>query len=153
VVSRVVDVKYRALFEAIDEAVCFLEKLPTRPDGQRDFRYLAVNRAMQEIFGVEDLAGRTSRDTFPDESESWYDDFDRVLATGEAMRFERETRPQGLVLSIFVARVEDGTQRHVIAAMRDVTARKRADFLHHRVSRRASRAAVGLRARRGQPGL
>ncbi len=125
--ARVVDVKYGALFEALDEAVCFLEKLPTRPDGRRDFRYLAVNRAMRDMFGVDDLAGRSSRDTFPDESEAWYDDLDRVLATGEAMRVERETTRPGLVLSIFVARVEDGTHSQLIAVMRDVTARRHAD--------------------------
>ena len=124
--SNLVDVKYSALFEAVDEAVCFLEKLPTRPDGQRDFRYIAANRAMRELFGVDDLTGRSSRDTFTDDSETWYDDFDRVLATGEAMRLERET-PHGLVLSIFVSRVDDGAGSQLVAVMRDVTARKRAE--------------------------
>jgi PAS domain S-box-containing protein len=126
-VTRVVDVKYRALFEALDEAVCVLEKLPTGPDGRRDFRYLAVNRAMREMFGVDDLAGRSSRDIFPDEAETWYDDFDRVLATGDAVRVERETTRHGLALSIFVARVENGTNSQLITVMRDVTARRRAD--------------------------
>jgi PAS domain S-box-containing protein len=117
---------YETLFEALDEAVCFLEKLATRPDGRRDFRYLAANRAMRALIGVDDLTGRSSRDTFTDDSETWYDDFDRVLATGEAARFERET-PHGLALSVFVSRVEDGTGSRLLAVMRDVTARKRAD--------------------------
>jgi len=117
---------YETLFEALDEAVCFLEKLPTRPDGRRDFRYLAANRAMRALIGVDDLTGRSSRDTFTDDSETWYDDFDRVLATGEAARFERET-PHGLALSVFASRVEDGTGSRLLAVMRDVTARKRAD--------------------------
>ena len=125
--SSLVDIKYSALFEAIDEAVCFLEKVPTRADGRRDYRYLAANRAMRELFGVDDLIGRSSRDTFTDDSETWYDDFDRVLATGEAMRVERETTRHGLALSIFVAPVEDGTGSQLVAVIRDVTARNRAD--------------------------
>ena len=37
---------YRAVFDAMDAAVCVIERLPLRPDGRRDYRYLAMNTAM-----------------------------------------------------------------------------------------------------------
>ena len=78
------------------------ERLPTRQDWLRDYRYLAMNPAMRATFGVPDLTGRSIRDIFPDEAEAWYDDYGRVLETGESVRFEREPDPQGMALGTFV---------------------------------------------------
>ena len=91
---------YETLFEAIDEAVCFLEKLPTRLDGRRDFRYVAANRAMRDMFGLGDLTGRSGSDTFADDSDVWYDDFDRVLATGEALAVLQAQRPDVIISDV-----------------------------------------------------
>ena len=118
---------YRAVFDAIDVAVCVIERLPLRPDGRRDYRYLAMNTAMQQMFGIGDLSGQTIRDNFPDEVEDWYDDYDRVLDTGEAIRFERESVPQELVLEMSVIRLEDASRRSLLVAMQDVTRRRRAE--------------------------
>jgi PAS domain S-box-containing protein len=119
--------KYRTLFESIDEGVCLVERLPLRPDGLRDYRYIAMNPAMQAMFGIPDLSGQSIRDNFPDQSEAWYDDYDRVLETGQSMRFERESVPQGLVLEMFVTRLEEGSGQRLLTVMQDVTKRRRAE--------------------------
>jgi PAS domain S-box-containing protein len=119
--------RYRTLFESIDEGVCLLERLPLDPDGLRDYRYLAMNPAMQEIFGIRDLSGRTIRDTFPDESEALCDDYDRVLDGGDPIRFERTLGRQRRVLEMFVTRLEDDSERRLLAVMQDVTARRRTE--------------------------
>lgn len=71
------EAQYRTLFNSIDEGACIIERLPLRPDGLRDYRYIAMNKAMQAMFGIADLSGRTIREFFPDEVEDWYDDYDR----------------------------------------------------------------------------
>ena len=114
------------LFDALDQGVCLFERLPLRPDGRRDYRYVAMNPAMQAMFGVQDLSGQSIRDHFPDEVEAWYDDYDRVLDTGESIRFERESEPQGMVLEMFVTRVDDGSGQKLLAVMQDVSGRRRA---------------------------
>lgn len=119
--------RHRALFEAVDEGVCLLERLPLRPDGLRDYRYIAMNPAMQAMFGVPDLSGQSIRDNFPDEVEDWYDDFDRVLETGRPIRLERESAPQGMVIEMYVARVADDSGAKLLAVMQDITARRRAE--------------------------
>lgn len=111
------------VFENLDAAACIIERLPLRPDGLRDYRYLAVNTAMQTMFGIRDLTGQTIRDNFPDEVEDWYDDYDRVLDTGLPTRFERESLPQDKVLEMAVTRLP-GTPRLLIV-MQNITVRHR----------------------------
>ena len=121
------EARHRTLFDSVDEGVCLFERLPPRPDGRSDYRYLAMNPAMRAMFGTPDLSGRSIRDNFAGEIEAWYDDYDRVLETGRPLRFEREAAPQGLVLEMFVTRLEDGSGRRLLAVMQDVTERKRAE--------------------------
>lgn len=119
--------RHRALFESIDEGVCLFERLPLRPDGLRDYRYISMNPAMQTMFGIPDLSGQSIRANFLDEIEDWYDDYDRVLDTGEPIRIVRGSVPQGMVLEMFVARVEGLDGKVLLAVMQDVTARVRAE--------------------------
>ncbi|MBB3308717.1 PAS domain S-box-containing protein [Rhizobium sp. BK196] len=123
---RASEAQYRALFDCIDEGACIIEQLPVRPDGRRDYRYIAMNKAMQAMFGIADLSGRAIREFFPDEVEDWYDDYDRVLATGEPIRFERESEPQQMVLEMFVSRLSQKPPR-LLAVMQDITERRRAE--------------------------
>ncbi|WP_158591698.1 PAS domain-containing protein [Deinococcus cavernae] len=127
---------HRALFNALDEGVCLFERLPPRADGQRDYRYLAMNTAMLAMFGIPDLSGKSIRESFPDEAEDWYDDYDRVLETGTPIRLVRESLPQGKVLEMFVSRMEDGSGQHLLAVMRDVTDRKRLEEARHASEKR-----------------
>lgn len=119
--------RYRAVFESVEEGVCIIERLPLRSDGRRDYRYVAVNQAMQKMFGIADLTGQSIRDNFPDEVEDWYDDYDRVLETGRPIRFERESVPQNKFLEMFLTRLEDGETNAVLVVMQDISERKRAE--------------------------
>lgn len=121
------EARHKALFNSVDEGVCLFERLPGRCGQRRDYRYLAMNPTMQEMFGVPDLTGRSMRDNASDEAEQWYDDYDRVLDTGEPIRIERESRTRGLMLSMFVSRVESGETPYLLCVIQDITARKRAE--------------------------
>ena len=118
---------YLASLEALDEGACLYERLPIRPDGLRDYRYIWMNSAMQGMFGIADLSGQSIRDNFPDEVEAWYDDYDRVFDTGEPIRIVRESEPQGMVIEMSVTRVEAVGTAVLLAVMRNVTARVRAE--------------------------
>ncbi|PKV75956.1 PAS domain-containing protein [Pontibacter ramchanderi] len=116
--------RHRTLFDSVDEGVCLFERIPNRTDGLRDYRYIAMNPTMQAMFSIPDLSGQSIRDNFPNEAEDWYDDYDRVLETGESMRAEHESGPQGMALEMFVTRVDDGSGKRLLAVMKDVTERK-----------------------------
>jgi len=124
---RASEARYRALFLALDEAVMIIERLPLRPDGLRNWRYVAINPVSQAMFRIGDLTVQSVRDNFPNEDEGWYDIYDRVLETGEIARFEREARAQGIVLQMYAARIEAPERQRIMVVMRDVTARVRAE--------------------------
>lgn len=117
------------VFEGLDAAACIIARLPERPDGLRDYRYLAMNTAMMDMFGVPDLTGQTVRDNFPEEGESWYDDYDQVLETGYPARFERESEAQHKVLEMAITRLP-GSPR-LLVVMQNITRRHDATAALH----------------------
>jgi len=117
----------RALFDLIDEGVCLIERISDTAGGLRDYRYLTMNPAMRTMFDIADLTGQTIRANFPGEAEAWYDDYDRVLATGEPALIERRSEPQGMDLAMLVSRVDDGTGNKLLVIIRDNTVRSAAE--------------------------
>ncbi|MDO5705273.1 MAG: PAS domain-containing protein [Paracoccus sp. (in: a-proteobacteria)] len=120
------ETRYRTLFDLLNEGVMILEKLPLRSDGLRDYRYVAMNEASQRMFGTGDLTGQSLRDNFPAQDEGWYDLYDQALETGEVARFEREAILQGVVLQMYLARI-DPPKGRLMVVMRDVTDATRAE--------------------------
>lgn len=109
------------ILNALDDAACIFEQLPLRPDGLRDYRYVFVNSAFTRLFGTPDLAGLSVRDNFPQEPESWYDDYDEVLRTGIPKKFVREAPSQQMILEMYVTRLEGGSGKRLLNTMCDVT--------------------------------
>ncbi|HVW15385.1 MAG TPA: ATP-binding protein [Mucilaginibacter sp.] len=109
------------ILNALDEAACIFEQLPKRGDGLRDYQYVFVNTAFRRLFGTPDLAGFSVRDNFPNEPESWYDDYDEVLNTGVPKHFIREAPSQEMIIEMYVTRLEGGTRKRLMNTLRDVT--------------------------------
>ncbi|MGR3321813.1 MAG: PAS domain-containing protein [Pseudooceanicola sp.] len=124
---RLSESRHRALFESVDEGVCLIERIPSGSGGRSEYRFVAMNPSMQRMFGVPDLGGQNIRENFPDEAETWREDCDHVLNTGEPVRRVRASEPHGLVLEVFIARVEEDSGRMLIAVIQDITDRKRAE--------------------------
>jgi two-component sensor histidine kinase len=118
--------RFRAVFDAIDESICIIERLPCEPGALRDYRFLAINPAMMAMFELPGGTGRTLRQNFPEASEQWFDDFDRTLATGMPARFQREMEPLGIVLESAVAPLAGAPSEALVVVTRDVTERVRA---------------------------
>src|ERR1700750_257075 len=126
---------YQAL-NALDDAACIFEQLPLRPDGLRDYQYHFVNNAFKKLFGTGDLSGLSVRDNFPDEPESWYDDYDEVLLTGTAKRLIREAPSQQMLLEMYIRRLDGAGGKYLMNTMRDITVeRSREEALRESQSR------------------
>jgi PAS domain S-box-containing protein len=119
--------KYRTLFASIDEGFCIIEKVGGSAGEPLDFRYIAANPAFAAQSGVGDVVGKTIRQAFPGEPEEWFETYDAILRSGEAIRFERDLVTQGRVLELYAFRVEDETYRRVAVIFKDITARRQAE--------------------------
>ncbi|ABE65180.1 signal transduction histidine kinase (plasmid) [Nitrobacter hamburgensis X14] len=124
---RASEARYRMLFEFIDEGFCTLEKVETRPGELSDFRYLSANPGFAQQSGVGNVVGRTIREMFPKEPQEWFDIYDGVMATGEAVRFERDLVSVGRMLELFAFRFDDGAGLKLGVIFQDVSDRKRHD--------------------------
>jgi PAS domain S-box-containing protein len=121
------EARYRTLFDAIDEGFCVIEKVETLPGAPIDFRYVTANPAFATQAGTGGVVGKTIREMFPLEPQEWFDTYDRVLATGEAIRFERGLVTHGAVLALYAFRIDDGTKRRAAVIFADVTERRQAE--------------------------
>ena len=126
--------RYRTLFASIDEGFCVIEKVDGGAGAPLDFRYVEANPAFAAQSGVSGVVGKTIRQAFPGEPEAWFETYDRVLRTGESMRFERGLVTQGRVLELYAFRIEDDSHRRVAVIFKDITARKRAEEAHARLA-------------------
>jgi PAS domain S-box-containing protein len=121
------ELKFRTLFESIDEGFCVLEKLS---NGDRsDYRYLQANPGFAMQTGAADALGRTVREVFPADADEWIALYDEILTSGESRKFERGRLAQGRVLDAYAFRVEDGTRSRVALICKEITERKRVDEL------------------------
>jgi len=124
---RTSEAKFRMLFDYIDEGFYTLEKLNTAPDAPSDYRYLTANPGFEQQSGLKSPVGRTIREVIPEAAEAWFEIFDKVWETGEAVRFEREMAPHGRVLESFAFRFDNGAGLKLGVIFLDVSDRKRHD--------------------------
>ncbi|MBX3026125.1 PAS domain S-box protein [bacterium] len=91
---RISDSRYRALFANMLDG-CALCRL-VRVDGvPRDFLHLEVNEACTRLTGISDVVGRTASEVVPELltlDAAVFDTYARVVATGQAERFETYLR-------------------------------------------------------------
>lgn len=119
--------RYRELFEAIDEGFCIIETVDSDPEGRIDFRYIAANPAFAAQTGVEGVVGKTIREMFPDEPQEWFDIYQRVLTSGEPVKFVRDLASHGRILELFAFPLENEGDRRVGVIFVDISERIRAE--------------------------
>jgi PAS domain S-box-containing protein len=121
------ELKFRTLFESIDEGFCVLERLSSSE--KPDYRYLQANPGFAMQTGAADVIGRTVREVFPADADEWIALYEAILASGESRKFERGRLAQGRVLDAYAFRVEDGTRSRVALICKDITGRKQVEEL------------------------
>ncbi len=122
---RASEARFRMLFDFIDEGFCTLEKVATRPGEPSDFRYLSANVGFEKQAGIGDVVGKTIREVFPAEPREWFDIYDKIMETGQPIRFERDLKTQSRTLELFAFRFEEDAALRVGVIFLDVSQRKR----------------------------
>lgn len=120
------EVRYRTLFNSIDEGFCVVEVLFN--DGEAyDYRFLEANAAFEKQTGLVGVVGRSMRDLVPDHEAYWFNIYGDVALTGEAVRFEHNAEALGHFYDGYAFRVGAPEERKVAVLFNDITENKRAE--------------------------
>jgi PAS domain S-box-containing protein len=118
------EAKYRTLFNSIDEGFCIIEKVDTLPGEPSDFRYLETNRAFELQTGLKNAVGKTIRELVPNVEEGVMANYDRVVTTGEGVRFEAYVSQLELWIDAYAFGIGEPDEQQVAVLFTNITERK-----------------------------
>jgi PAS domain S-box-containing protein len=117
------EVKFRTLFESMDEGYILCEVIFDENEKPVDILYLEANDAAVRMARKE-LAGKTTRQLDPNFQQHWFDTWGRVAKTGMPERYEYCPRPLGVWYSFYVFKIGGAKDTKVAAVYEDITQRK-----------------------------
>ena len=119
------EARYRALFDAMDQGFCIIEKVATADGEPSDFRYVVANPAFARHTGLHDAVGKTILQLVPNAETRIMHIYDDVVRTGEPRHFEACVSALDLWIE---AEVVPASGPHQIAVLfSNVSKRKRAE--------------------------
>ncbi|MGE3960385.1 MAG: PAS domain S-box protein [Dehalococcoidia bacterium] len=122
---RTSELRYAALFEAMDEGFCVVDVILDGDGSPADYRFVEVNPAFEEQTGLHDAVGRTALELVPTLERFWIETYGSVALTGEPVRFEDESRPMDRWFDVYAFRIGEPALLRVGILFRDVTPRRR----------------------------
>ena len=122
---RASELRYRTLFESIDEGFCTIEVLFDENAKPVDYRFLQINPTFERQTGIKNAVGRRMREIAPQHEEHWFQIYGKIALTGEPMRFENEAKQLGRWYDVYAFRVEDPKLGRVGILFNDITERRR----------------------------
>ena len=132
--SLITETHYRALFDALDDGFCVIEKVKGLAGEPLDFVYVEANLAFAVQSGADPtqaVVGKTIRQLFPNISEDWYTTYDAALTFGAPVRFERELVPGKSWLEVCVSPVVMHNMTRLAIIFKDITHRVLAQHTLH----------------------
>ena len=118
------EVKYRTLFESMDEGYVLMEMLFDATEHPIDFCYLDANPAAIRMLGGNPT-GRHVWEVNPQLEAHWLETLGRVAQTGIGERHELEAPSFGTWYNFYVFKIGNADSRQVAVIFEDVTIRKR----------------------------
>lgn len=142
---RASELRYRTLFEAIDEGFCVVEVRFDAPDGRTDYRVVEANRAFYQQSGFrETILGHWLREAAPALEEHWYEIYGRVARTGEPVRFEQASEYLGRWFDVYAFRAGAPQDRRVGILFDDISERKRQEEHNQLLMREVNHRAKNM---------
>jgi signal transduction histidine kinase len=147
IARRQSDMRYRTLFDSIDEGFCVVQMIFDDEGRPVDYRFLEANRAFVKHTGLPpDAVGRCAREMLPALEEHWFQTYGHVALTGEVSRFESGSEAMERWFDVFAFRVDEPEQRRVAILFTDVTEHRRAELEREALLREAQAARAEAEA-------
>jgi two-component system sensor histidine kinase/response regulator len=122
------ELRYRALFENMDEGFCVVEMIHDLNDITVDFRFVTINQAFEKQAGLHNALGKTIHQLVPDIEPYWIETYDQVARTGKAIRFENQAVAMQKHFDLFAFRIGGNDSKTVGVLFKDITEQKRAEL-------------------------
>lgn len=119
--------RYRALFEALDQGFCIIEVVFDAQNRPVDYVFVEINPVFEAQTGLHDVAGKSMRSLYPAHEDHWFEIYGRVALTGEPGRFEHEAAALGRWYNVFAYRIDNPERHRVAVLFDDITERKLAE--------------------------
>ena len=121
------EIRYRTLFNEIDEGFCVIEVLFDEGDKPIDYRFLEINPAFEKQTGLINAQGKTMRELVPEHEEHWFETYGQIALTGQPARFQNRAEKLGRSYDVYAFRFRKPEDRQVAVLFRDITNAKRAE--------------------------
>jgi PAS domain S-box-containing protein len=121
------ELRYRSLFESLDDGFCVIEVLFDEHGDPVDYRFLEVNRAFVAQTGLDDAVGRTIRELVPEQEAHWFRRYGEVVRTGQPVRFDAGAQALGRWYDVYAFRVDHPAAHRVAILFRDIAVEKAAE--------------------------
>ena len=118
------EMRYRTLFESIDEGFCILQLIFDEEQKPIDYRYIEINSVFEQQTGMKDALGRTIRELVPAIEPFWFDIYGAVALTGVPKRFVDHAESMGRWFDVYAFRIGEPEERQVAVLFNDVTQRR-----------------------------
>jgi PAS domain S-box-containing protein len=119
--------QYRTLFETIDQGFCICQMLFDENGEPCDYRFLEVNPVFEQMTGLEQATGKTALELIPNLENFWIQIYGRVALTGEAVRFEHESKAMNRWFDVSAFRFDEAQNHKFALLFTNITARKQAE--------------------------
>lgn len=121
------ELKYRTIFDSIDEGFCVVEMILDEDGKPIDLLHLEANQAYERYTGLHDIVGKRALEIVP-EGGPWIDFYGSVALTGRAARNESYlVAPIDRWIASYASRIGDEGSLRVAIVFNDITERKRAE--------------------------
>jgi PAS domain S-box-containing protein len=126
------ELRYRSLFNSIDEGFCVVEMVFDQNGRPVDYLFVELNPSFENQTGIRGALGKRMRELAPEHEADWFEIYGRVALTGQSVRFERKAQALGRSFDVFAFRIGGPDSRKVAILFMNITARLQAqEALHH----------------------
>lgn len=123
-----VEIRYRMLFDSIDEAFCVVEMLFNENGQAVDYRFLETNPAFESQTGLQNVVGQRMRELEPRHEEEWFQTYGRIALTGQPERFSLVAHYlDNRWYDVYAFRIGQPEERRIAILFNDISERHRAE--------------------------
>ncbi len=118
------ELKYRHLFESLDQGFCLLEMIFGENNEPLDYRFLETNAVFEKQTGLVNAKGKSVLELVPNLEKHWLQLYGNVALTGESTRFIEGSEAMGRWFEVYAFKMGGKSSNTVALLFTNITERK-----------------------------